>query len=265
MVNDKGKWRKGAGIMIKLEDLKVELGKSKIIKGISFNVNKGDFVGIIGPNGSGKSTLLKTIYKLLDKKSGEIYINGKEINNISIKSMARELAVVSQFNQYNFSFKVKDIVLMGRNPYKKTFQLDNKEDYKIVKDSLEKVNMLEYKDRDFLSLSGGEKQRVLLARALAQKTEILLLDEPTNHLDIKYQIEIMNIVKELNITVLAALHDMNLVSAYCNKVYMMNKGKIICGGETREVLTPKNIKDVFGVECEIGENSKGNITINFLF
>lgn len=251
--------------MIKLEDLKVELGKNKIINGISFNVDKGDFIGIIGPNGSGKSTLLKTIYKLLDKKSGEIYINGNEINNISIKSMARELAVVSQFNQYNFSFKVKDIVLMGRNPYKKTFQLDNKEDYKIVKDSLEKVNMLEYKDRDFLSLSGGEKQRVLLARALAQKTDILLLDEPTNHLDIKYQIEIMNIVKELNITVLAALHDMNLVSSYCNKVYMMNKGKIVYGGKTRKVLTPKNIKDVFGVKCEIGENSKGNMTINFLF
>ncbi|EOU1991386.1 ABC transporter ATP-binding protein [Clostridium perfringens] len=251
--------------MIRLEELEVSINKSEIIKGVSFHVNKGDFVGLIGPNGSGKSTILKTIYKLIDKKCGAIYINGKEIDSISIKSMARELAVVSQFNQYNFSFKVKDIVLMGRNPYKRTFQLDNKEDYDIVREALEKVNMLEYKDRDFLNLSGGEKQRVLLARALAQKTEILLLDEPTNHLDIKYQIEIMNIVKALNITVLAALHDMNLVSAYCNKVYMIDKGKVVYGGETKEVLTPKNIKDVFGVECEIGENSKGHITINFLF
>ena len=187
--------------MIRLEELEVSINKSEIIKGVSFHVNKGDFVGLIGPNGSGKSTILKTIYKLIDKKCGAIYINGKEIDSISIKSMARELAVVSQFNQYN----------------------------------------------------------------LAQKTEILLLDEPTNHLDIKYQIEIMNIVKELNITVLAALHDMNLVSAYCNKVYMIDKGKVVYGGETKEVLTPKNIKDVFGVECEIGENSKGHITINFLF
>ncbi|PWX51773.1 ABC transporter [Clostridium perfringens] len=192
--------------MIRLENLEVSINKSEIIKGVSFHVNKGDFVGLIGPNGSGKSTILKTIYKLIDKKCGAIYINGKEIDSISIKSMARELALVSQFNQYNFSFKVKDIVLMGRNP-----------------------------------------------------------DEPTNHLDIKYQIEIMNIVKELNITVLAALHDMNLVSAYCNKVYMIDKGKVVYGGETKEVLTPKNIKDVFGVECEIGENSKGHITINFLF
>lgn len=265
MAYDKGKWREGARIMISLDRLEVSIGKNEIIRGVSLNVNKGDFVGLIGPNGSGKSTILKTIYKLIDKKDGAIYINGKEINKVSIKSMARELAVVSQFNQYNFSFKVKDIVIMGRNPYKKTFELDNKEDYDIVRSSLEKVNMLEYKDRDFLNLSGGEKQRVLLARALAQKTEILLLDEPTNHLDIKYQIEIMNIVKDLNITVLAALHDMNLVSAYCNKVYMLDKGKIVCGGKTRDVLTPKNIKDVFGVECEIGENSKGNMTINFLF
>lgn len=251
--------------MIKVEELSVSLSKNKIIEDISFDIKKGDFVGVIGPNGSGKSTLLKTIYKVLKQESGKIYIKGKDSEKISIKSMARDLAVVSQFNDYNFNFKVKDIVIMGRNPYKKSFQLDNKEDFIIVKEALEKVNMYSYKDRDFLSLSGGEKQRVILARALAQKTDILILDEPTNHLDIKYQIEIMKIVKGLNITVLAALHDMNLVASYCNKVYMMKDKKIAFYGKTSEVLIPKNIKSVFEVDCEVGKTSKGKITINFLF
>ena len=240
--------------MIRLEELEVSINKSEIIKGVSFHVNKGDFVGLIGPNGSGKSTILKTIYKLIDKKCGAIYINGKEIDSISIKSMARELAVVSQFNQYNFSFKVKDIVLMGRNPYKRTFQLDNKEDYDIVREALEKVNMLEYKDRDFLNLSGGEKQRVLLARALAQKTEILLLDEPTNHLDIKYQIEILSLVKDLGICVVAALHDLSLAAQFCNEIYIIKHGELIAKGKPKDIITANMVKEVYEIDCDIVYN-----------
>ena len=240
--------------MIRLENLEVSINKSEIIKGVSFHVNNGDFVGLIGPNGSGKSTILKTIYKLIDKKCGAIYINGKEIDSISIKSMARELAVVSQFNQYNFSFKVKDIVLMGRNPYKRTFQLDNKEDYDIVREALEKVNMLEYKDRDFLNLSGGEKQRVLLARALAQKTEILLLDEPTNHLDIKYQIEILSLVKDLGICVVAALHDLSLAAQFCNEIYIIKHGELIAKGKPKDIITANMVKEVYEIDCDIVYN-----------
>lgn len=236
---------------LEIKNLEVSRSGNMIIKEASLSLKNGEFIGIIGPNGSGKSTILKTIYKTLKFNKGNIHINGKDINKISIKSLSKEQAVVSQFNEYNFDFKVEDIVIMGRNPHKGLFEFDNKEDYEIVEKSLKKVDMLEYRNRSFSTLSGGEKQRVILARALAQETDLLILDEPTNHLDINYQIQILDLVKDLNISVIVALHDLNLASIYCDKLYVINKGVIVKSGKPEEIITTQLIREVFRVNSYI--------------
>lgn len=236
---------------IKTENINVTLEKNNILKGINIEVDNKEFVGIIGPNGSGKSTLLKCIYRILKPSEGVIKLDGIDMKNISIKESSKKLSVLSQHNNYNFDFTVKEIVLMGRAPYKKFMERDNKEDYDIVNDALEKVDMLEFKDRSFQSLSGGEQQRVILARALAQQPKCLILDEPTNHLDIKYQLQLMRIVKGLNVEVIAAIHDLNIAAMYCDKIYVLKNGEIIKFGKTKEVLTKKLIKDVYEVDADV--------------
>lgn len=236
---------------LSIENIDVALGNKTIVQDVSIKVNKGEFVGLIGPNGSGKSTLLKTIYRICKPKSGIIYIDDKNLFTMPIKDMARELGVVSQFNNVAFEIKVEDMVLMGRTPHKKMLENDNEYDYKIVKEMLYKVDMLHCAKRSFSTLSGGEKQRVLLARALAQQVELLILDEPTNHLDIKYQIQILNLVKSLGITVVVALHDLNLAAAYCDKLYVMHNGSVVANGKPKDILTPQLIKEVYEVDCTI--------------
>lgn len=236
---------------IKTENINVTLEKNNILKDINIEVDNKEVVGIIGPNGSGKSTLLKCIYRVLKPSDGVIKIDNINMNSISVKESSKKLSVLSQHNDYNFDFTVKEIVLMGRAPYKKFMERDNKEDYDILNDALKKVDMIEFKDRSFKSLSGGEQQRVILARALAQQPKCLILDEPTNHLDIKYQLQLMRIVKGLNVEVIAAIHDLNIAAMYCDKIYVLKNGEIIKFGKTKEVLTKKLIKDVYEVDADV--------------
>lgn len=236
---------------IKAENINVILDKYNILKGINMEVDNKELVGIIGPNGSGKSTFLKCLYRVLKPSEGVIKLDGIDMRSISVKESSKMVGVLSQHNNYNFDFTVKDIVLMGRSPHKKFMERDNKEDYDIVNNALENVDMLDFKDRTFQSLSGGEQQRVILARALAQNPKCLILDEPTNHLDIKHQLQLMKIVRNLNIEVIAAIHDLNIAAMYCDKIFVLKDGEIIKYGKPKDVLTKKLIKDVYEVDSKI--------------
>lgn len=241
---------------IKAENINITLEKNNILKDINIEVDNKEVVGIIGPNGSGKSTLLKCIYRVLKPNDGAILLDNVDIKDMSVKESSKRLAVLSQHNNYNFDFTVKDIVLMGRSPHKKFMERDNKEDYDIVNEALKKVDMFELKDRSFQSLSGGEQQRVILARALAQQPKCLILDEPTNHLDIKYQLQLMRIVKGLGIEVIAAIHDLNIAAMYCDKIYVLKDGEIIKNGKPKDVLTKELIKEVYEVDAEVIVNEE---------
>lgn len=239
---------------LKIKELNVSLSKKEIVKGINLAVANNKFIGLIGPNGSGKSTLLKAIYGVIKPSFGDVFISDKNIKNFNKKSLAKTLGVVSQFNNINFDFKVIDIVLMGRAPYKGLLEQDNKNDYDMALKALSQVGMIDFAQKSFSSLSGGEKQRVILARAITQNPKILILDEPTNHLDIKYQLEIMSIVKNLNICVLAALHDLTLASQFCDELYVLKDGIIACKGTPNEIITKEMIKKVYDVESNVYVN-----------
>lgn len=246
------------------KNIKKSIGNKEILQQINLDVKNKEFLGIIGPNGSGKSTFLKCVYRILRPSSGEIFFNGKNIDELSFRQTALDLAVVAQHNFYSFDFNVLDVVLMGRSPHKKILERDNKKDYDIAYKSLEIVGLKDFAERSFTTLSGGEQQRVILARALTQETESLILDEPTNHLDIKYQLQIMDIVKSLNLTVIAAIHDLNIAAMYCDRLVALKDGQIVGAGKPKDLLTEKFIKDLYEVDTKIEVLPNDNINIRFL-
>lgn len=246
------------------EQVKKFIGNKEILKGINIDVKNKEFLGIIGPNGSGKSTFLKCIYRILKPSEGKILFNGKNIDELSFRQTALDLAVVAQHNFYNFDFKVLDVVLMGRSPHKKILERDNEIDYKIARNALKKVGLKDFVERNFTTLSGGEQQRVILARALTQETECLVLDEPTNHLDIKYQLQIMDIVKSLNLTVIAAIHDLNIASMYCDRLIAFQNGKIVGEGTPKDLLNESFIKNLYEVDTKVDNLENGKINIRYI-
>ncbi|WP_084764248.1 ABC transporter ATP-binding protein [Clostridium massiliamazoniense] len=241
-------------IKIKVENLEFFIENKRILNNISMEIPRGSFVGIIGPNGSGKSTLLKNIYRVYKPTSGKIYVDNKELLTMSSKQCAREIGVLAQESSTQFDFTVEDIVKMGRYPYKSIFEDYSKEDLDITSKMIERVGLSEHKYRNFNTLSGGEKQRTLIARILVQNAEFLILDEPTNHLDIGYQIQVMDIVKTLNITTLSAIHDMNIALMYCDYIIAMKDGEVVANGKCEEIITEELLKYLFGVNCYIGVN-----------
>ena len=239
------------------------VNEKQAIRDLSLNLEKGDFATIIGSNGAGKSTLFNAICGDFLTDSGVIMLDGKPLSEYKVKDSAKALAVVSQHNYYNFEFSVQEIVMMGRAPHKKTMERDNAEDYKIVEECLEKVGMLPYRHRVFSSLSGGEQQRIILARALAQKTDCLILDEPTNHLDIKYQLQLLDIVKSLGVTVIGALHDLNIAAAYCDRIYAMKNGRLVACGTPEEVITEDFIHMLYEVDATVKKDEYGMLNVTY--
>ena len=248
---------------ISAKDIHLSYGAKEILKGVDIHSENGEFVGLIGPNGSGKSTLLKCIYRILKPNAGQVFLDEEELRAMSIKESARKMGVVAQHNYYNFEFTVREVVMMGRAPHKKALERDNAKDYEIVEEALKTVGMEEFAQRSFSTLSGGEQQRVILARALAQQTPCLILDEPTNHLDITHQLQLMRIVKNLSATVISAIHDLNIAAMFCDRIYALKEGRIIAQGTPREVLTKDFIRQVYQVDAEIAKDSSGQMHILF--
>lgn len=231
----------------------VELASRRIVREVTLSVESKEVVGLIGPNGSGKSTLLRTVYRILRPIAGRILLNGQDVWQLTARESARRTGVVLQESPGSFEFTVQEVVQMGRTPHKGMFAFDSEADEAIVTDALRRVNMLAFAKKPYQTLSGGEKQRVLIARALAQRPKLLVLDEPTNHLDIYYQLEILGLVQSLGITTLVALHDLNLAAQFCDRLYAMKEGQIVASGSTHEVLTPRLLADVFRVRatCDV--------------
>lgn len=229
----------------------VAFDKQAVLRDVSFTVQDREFVGILGPNGSGKSTLLKCIYRVLRADAGCIWLDGQELKRFKLRESARKLAVVAQHTQHSFDFSVQEVVLMGRSPHKGLLERDSAADYAIAAACLDQVGLADFAGRKFNTLSGGEQQRVILARALAQQTECLILDEPTNHLDIKYQLQLLHTVKQMKLTVVAAIHDLNLAAMFCDRLVLLQDGVIVADGTPAAVLTPALIKQVYGVEAKV--------------
>lgn len=240
--------------MLELKNIGFSINEKRILHNITCKVNEGKFIGIIGPNGSGKSTMLKVIYRHLKQTEGFVTLHEQEIWQTPPKKLAQQMAVVSQETPLLFDFTVKDLVLMGRMPYKNWLSSDKKEDFQIVEESMALADVAHLANRTLQQLSGGEKKRVMLARALAQKANILVLDEPTNHLDIEHQLQMMDLVKDLPITIVAALHDLNLAAAYCDELLVMKNGTLYASGTPQQVLTEETLQHVFRVKVGISTN-----------
>lgn len=239
-----------------VKDLNYGYGNKNILHNINLEFAKGNFYTILGPNGSGKTTLLKNISRVVPVDTKKIYIDGNDINSLSSKDLAQNLASVPQNTNIDFEFTALDIVLMGRAPYLKRFQNEQERDFKIVEDSMKMTNTWELKDKNINELSGGERQRVIIARALAQDTDILLLDEPISNLDIQHQIEILDTVKFLSkdITVIAILHDLNLAAEYSDSLILLKDGTINAQGSVESVFTEKNLQEVYNMDVCIIKN-----------
>lgn len=247
-----------------VQDLSWSVEERKIVDSVLLDVQPGEFVGLLGPNGSGKSSLLRTIYRVIKPDAGLITLDGEDLWRMDARQAAQRTAVVAQERASDFDFTVYEIVMMGRNPHKGIFDRDSKADFAIVESALQQVNMLTFAERSFRTLSGGEKQRVLVARALAQQAKFLVLDEPTNHLDIRYQLEVLGLVKGLGITSLAALHDLNLAAQYCDRIFVLHEGKICAAGSPTEVLQPALIREIYQVDAHVDRHViTGRLQVTF--
>jgi iron complex transport system ATP-binding protein len=224
------------------------------LRDATLRVLPGEFVGLIGPNGSGKTSLLRCAWRFSKPERGEVKLDHHNVWTQSSRWCAQRIAVVLQEFPDAFGLTVDEVVAMGRTPHKGLFDGDTPEDRKLATQALESVGLKGFEDHDFATLSGGEKQRVILARALAQQPQMLILDEPTNHLDPRYQLELLQLVKRLKIGTLASIHDLNLAAAFCDRLYVINHGRIVASGTPEEVLTAPLLRDVFGVEALIDQH-----------
>lgn len=251
-------------IRIETRNLNYSIDQAQILKQVSLAVENRHMVGIIGPNGSGKTTLLRHMYRALPVGRKTVFINSRPIEEYAFSESARTVTVVRQENSSDFDFAVENMVLLGRAPYRKSFESFTAEDVRIAGEALASIGMERFAKRSFNALSGGEKQRVLIARSLAQQADIFLLDEPTNHLDVHYQWSLMKMIRDLNATVLGVFHELNLAAHFCDELYVLESGRIAAHGKPAEVLTKELMARVFRVDTDILplENGRCHIIFN---
>ncbi len=239
---------------IEANRIKFSYNTVEIIKDVSLVLEQGEFLGIIGPNGAGKSTVLRILCGILKPKHGFVNIFDKNIATINSKMVAQQIGFVPQETHFALDFLVEDIVLMGRYPYLRSFQKEGRYDYQMCEQVLKEADVLELRKRPINALSSGERQRVVIARTLAQEPKILLLDEPTSHLDLYHQFTIMELLKKLNsqgISIIIVNHDLNLASLYCHKLILMHQGTVYAAGAPQTLINEKILKDVYGAKVRV--------------
>ena len=241
-------------IQLQVNQLNWVINNKAILNSISFDVSQGEVIGIIGPNGAGKTSLLRCITNQIKTTpnsiiTGSVHLKHKDIKRYDSKSLAKHFALVAQKAEPIFALTVLDIVKMGLIPHQRLFALYSDHDKEQIQLALTKVGLADKAEQHFDELSGGEQQRVLIARALVQKAQILILDEPTNHLDVYYQHQILQLVKQLKITVIMTVHDLNLASQFCNRLLLLNNGELISDGTPTDVLTKQRLQEVFQLPC----------------
>jgi iron complex transport system ATP-binding protein len=225
------------------------------IRDVSLEVPRGEIVGILGPNGSGKTTLLRLLSGTRQPHRGRVLLEGVPLSQLSRKAVARRIAVVPQETQLAYDYTVMEMVLMGRHPHLGLFELEGPDDIRVARDALAATGTVELENRQFNTLSGGEKQRVVIAAALAQSVDILLLDEPTASLDLRYQLEIASLLRTLNsergVSIAISTHDLNLAAAVCRHLVLLRNGGVVAAGATSAVLTPAHVRALYGVTADI--------------
>ncbi len=252
--------------ILEVKNLTLAYGHTTVIHDLSFSVDRGEMVGLIGPNGSGKSTLIKAASNILPLKSGHILLDNRDIAKIRRSELARLMGVVPQTPILPSSFTAFEIVLMGRNPHMGMLSYESEEDIRITYEAMERTSTLKFAERRIGELSGGEIQRIVISRVLAQQPELILLDEPTANLDISHQLDVLDLIKSLctrnNLTVVITLHDLNLAAQYCDRLALIKNGVLHAQGTPWEVITSENIREVYGTnDCVYAHPVNGLPTV----
>lgn len=242
---------------MEVRGLSFSYGKNKVLKDVSLKIKEGKITTIMGANGCGKSTLFSLMTKNLYPRKGKIFLRGKNIQNLNLKEFARQVSIVQQYNTASDDITVERLVAFGRTPHRKPMQAKTEEDERLVEWAMEVTGILGYRDREVSRLSGGQRQRVWIAMALAQNTKILFLDEPTTYLDIRYQIEILELVRKLNeefgITIIMVLHDINQAIYFSHEVIGLKDGRVGFAGSPDEVIDRQSIKELYGIELDVAQ------------
>lgn len=223
----------------------------KILDDVSFKIEKGKFVGLIGPNGAGKSSLMRCVYRVTKPSEGEVFVDEQNVWELSAKQSALKTAVILQEQNDYMGLSVHDVIAQGLTPHKGLFEWNTRGDDALIAQLLKEMELSELAEKPFSVLSGGEKQRAYLARALLQKPQLLIMDEPTNHLDIHFQLEVLRKVKALPVTVFASFHDLNLAAAFCDEIIVLNHGKLCAQGSPEDVLKEDLISEVYRTCCVV--------------
>nr|WP_265112429.1 heme ABC transporter ATP-binding protein [Halosolutus halophilus] len=247
----------GANTSIDVRDVAVSFGEIDVLEDLSLSAEPGEVVGLVGPNGAGKTTLLRTISGAISPDRGRVTIGGDDVHGLSSRESSRRVAVVPQETTLSFSFSVRDVVEMGRHPYRSRFAPPDPEDRAVVDDALERTRTAQFADRGIEAVSGGERKRVVLARAVAQETPVMLLDEPTASLDVNHAIETLELVRDLvaeGRTVIAAIHDLNLAARYCDRLVMLADGTVHRSGSPTEVLSSDALRAAFDANAAVTSN-----------
>jgi iron complex transport system ATP-binding protein len=235
-------------VSLRIDRLSVDIARRRIVSDISLNAGDRQFTALLGPNGSGKSTILKTLYRVHKPAAGRVLLDGADLLALPARDAARRVAVVAQETVSEFDFTVREMVMIGRTPHKRAFDGDTEADHAAAEQAIERSGCAHLAQRSFNTLSGGEKQLVLIARALAQGADHLILDEPTNHLDIRHQVQILELIAGLGVTILAALHDLSLAALFCQQAYLLSEGRVILGGPPASVLTAQAVQRAYGAD-----------------